>query len=516
MLAGAAATQQCFSVGSSYGGLLPSDLEGASQPPAGSPDYVVALGAVANQLAYWKFHVDWTTPANTTLTGPATLGTAAFSEACSGGTCIPQAGTSQKLDSLADRLMYRLAYRNLGDHESLVVNHSVTAGSSTGVRWYELRPDTSHNLSIFQQGTYAPDSNYRWMGSIAQDQAGDMGLGFSVSSSSIHPQIHYTGRLAGDATGLMTQGEGTIINGAGSQTGNALSRWGDYSSMSIDPSDDCTFFYTQEYIPANGNFNWRTRIGSFKFPGCGTSPLNDFSISATPTSLTSAQGAGGSSTISTAVTSGSAQTVNLSVAGGPTGASASLNPASVTAGGSSTLTVNAGTAAAGTYTLTVTGTGASATHSTTVSLTVTAPVNGGFETGTLSGWRASGASASVVSGGCHSGTYCAQLGSSTPTYHNSNIAQKFTVASGETTLSLWYKVACPDTIKDDWATAKLRDNTTKTTATILAKTCSNSGSWKQASGSVTAGHSYTLTLTSHDDNKAGDPTYTLYDDVTIT
>src|SRR5205823_2163901 len=117
-------TQQCFNVGTSYGGLLASDLDGASLPPTGSPDYVVALGASANQLAYWKFHIDWTTPANTSLTGPTTVATAAYSEACGGGTCIPQAGTSQKLDSLGDRLMYRLAYRNFGDHESLVVNHS--------------------------------------------------------------------------------------------------------------------------------------------------------------------------------------------------------------------------------------------------------------------------------------------------------------------------------------------------------------------------------------------------------
>src|SRR5262249_12247124 len=161
---------------------------------------------------------------------------AAYGEACSGGTCIPQAGTTQQLDSLADRMMYRLAYRNFGDHEALVVNHSVTAGSGVGVRWYELRPDASHNLSVFQQGTYAPDSAFRWMGSIAMDQVGNMGLGFSVSGSSIHPEIHYTGRLAGDAAGTMTQGENTIIDGAGSQTGSSLSRWGDYSSISVDPS----------------------------------------------------------------------------------------------------------------------------------------------------------------------------------------------------------------------------------------------------------------------------------------
>jgi len=232
-----------------------------------------------------------------------------------------------------------------------------------------------------------------------------------------------------------------------------------------------------------------------------------------------ANGASGGSTISTAVTSGSAQTVNLSVSGVPAGASALLSPSSVTAGGSSTLTVNAGTAAAGTYMLTVTGTGSSATHSTTVALTVTSSgggiVNGGFETGSLTGWKATGASTSVVASGCHSGSYCAQLGSTAPTFHNSNIAQKFTVPSGESTLSFWYKVGCPDTIKDDWATAKLRDITTKTAATILAKTCSNTGLWNQASGSVIAGHTYTLTLTSHDDEKVGDPTYTLYDDVAL-
>jgi hypothetical protein len=519
MLAGAAATQQCFVTTTSFGGLLASDSQGASPPPAGSPDYVVSLASSASQLAYWKFHVDWATPANTTFTGPATLATSAFSEACSGGTCIPQAGTTQKLDSLGDRLMYRLAYRNFGDHQSLVVNHSVTAGSSVGVRWYELRPDSSQNLSIFQQGTYAPDSNYRWMGSIAQDQAGDMALGFSLSGTGIHPQIHYTGRLAGDAAGLMTQGEGTIINGAGSQTGSSLSRWGDYSSMSVDPTDDCTFFYTQEYIPSNGAFNWSTRIASFKFPECGTPPANDFAIGASPASMTLARGTSGSSTISTAVTSGSAETVNLSVFGAPAGASVSLSPTSVTAGGSSLLTVNAGTAASGTYNLTVTGSAASASHSTTVGLTVTAPgsaplANGGFETGNLSAWKPSGSPPAVVAAGCHSGSYCAQLGSTSPS-KVSNLAQKFVVPSGASTLSFWYRVSCPDTVNHDWATAKLKDNTAQTTTTLLAKTCSNSGPWTQVSGSVIAGHNYTLTLTSRDDNKAGDPTYTLYDDVAV-
>jgi len=399
MLAGQAATQQCFNTTTAFGGVLPSDLDGARLPPAGSPAFMVALGSTANTLAYWKFHVDFVTPANSTFTGPTTLATAAYTEACgASGTCIPQSGTTQTLDSLSDRLMFRLAYRNFADgHEALVVNHSITSGSSTGVRWYELRPDASRNLSIFQQGTYAPDTNFRWMGSIALDQAGNMGLGFSVSSSALHPEIHYTGRLAGDAPGTMTQGEGTIINGAGSQT-TTLSRWGDYSNMTVDPTDDCTFWFTTEYIPANGTFNWHTRIGSFKFPGCGAAATNDFSISASPATVTVTTGNSGTSTISTALVSGAAETVTLSVSGVPAGASASFSPASVTAGGSSTLTLNSGTAATGSYALTVTGTAASATHSTSVTFNINAVAANDFSI------AASPTSVSVAQGGAGSST----------------------------------------------------------------------------------------------------------------
>jgi hypothetical protein len=265
MLLGQAATQQCYILSSTYGGLLPSDLDGSTPPPAGSPNFILNFGT--NSLHLWKFHVDWTTPANSTLTGPTSIPVAAFATACSGGTCIPQSQTTQQLDSLGDRLMYRLAYRNFGDHESLVVNHSVTTGSTVGIRWYELRSPNG-TPTVYQQGTYAPDiPNYRWMGSIAMDGHGDIALGYSISSASRHPGIDYTGRLVGDPLGTMTQGESVLYTGNGSQTGG-LSRWGDYSSMSIDPSDDCTFWYTNEYIPANGSFNWQTQIGSFKFPSC--------------------------------------------------------------------------------------------------------------------------------------------------------------------------------------------------------------------------------------------------------
>jgi hypothetical protein len=271
MRAGSAATQVCFQLSSSFGGLLPSDVDGNDAPPAGSPNYLLNFGS--NSLNLWKFHVNFATPASSTLTGPTNIPVAAFTPACSGGgTCIPQSGTRQKLDSLADRLMYRLAYRHFTDgHEALVVNQSVTVGTSrksqtTGIRWYELRSPGTGTWNVFQAGTYAPDSSSRWMGSIAMDKVGDIAVGYSVSSSTMHPAIRYTGRVPTDAAGTM-EAETSIIAGGGSQLAN-LSRWGDYSAMTVDPVDDCTFWYTSEYLKANGTFNWSTQIASFKFPGC--------------------------------------------------------------------------------------------------------------------------------------------------------------------------------------------------------------------------------------------------------
>ncbi|MDI2130141.1 hypothetical protein [Yinghuangia seranimata] len=519
MLAGTTATQQCFTTSSSYGGLLGSDLDGSTAPPAGRPALFVSLGTTATTLAYWKFHVDWATPANSTWTGPTALTVAAYTTACgTSGTCIPQGGTTQQLDSLSDRVMYRLAYRNYGDHESVVVNNSVTAGSSVGARWYELRLASDGSPSVFQQGTYAPDSTFRWMGSIAQDKAGNIALGYSQSSSSTNPSIRFTGRLAGDSPGTMTQGETTAVTGGGSQT--SYSRWGDYTSMAIDPADDCTFWYTDEYIPTNGNFNWRTRISSFTLPGCVTS-TNDFSMTLSPTSASVTAGSPATSTVSTAVTAGSAQTVNLSASGLPAGATASFSPASVTAGGSSTMTVSTSASTPpGAYTVTVTGTGASATHTATFGLTVTGTggggiTNGDFETGNLSGWTGTGPATGVSNSGAHGGTYAALIGSTSPTNGDSSIAQTFTVPTGNNTLTFYYNVTCPDTVTYDWATATLKDNTTGTTTTPLAKTCVASSGWKPVTASVVAGHSYTLTVSSHDDNYAGDATYTKVDDVAL-
>ena len=271
MLTGAAATQQCFQLSSTTFGLLPSDLDGLTPPPAGSANYFVNLKSTTS-LGLWKFHVDWTTPANTTLTGPATITVTSYSEACGGGSCIPQPSPGNQLASLGDRLMYRLAYRNFGDHESLVVNHSVTAGSSVGIRWYELR-NPGGTPTVYQQSTYAPDASYRWMASIAMDGSGDIAMGYSISSSSISPSISYTGRLPTDTLGTM-EAEKSIFAGTGVETGTfsngqTANRWGDYTSLSVDPVDDCTFWYTNQYYPDNIQSHWATRIASFKFPTCG-------------------------------------------------------------------------------------------------------------------------------------------------------------------------------------------------------------------------------------------------------
>jgi len=263
MLAGNTATMLCFQQSSSVASLLPSDMDGTIRPSSGEPAFFMNFGT--NSLNLWRFHVDFITPANSTFTGPTTLAVASFTPLCNGGNnCVVQPGTTQKLDSLADRLMYRLPWRKFADgHESLVINHAI----STGIRWYEIQNPNGSPV-VFQQGTFHPTAATRWMGSIAMDQAGDIALGYSESSGTVPPSVFFTGREPSDPAGAL-QTEAAIVNGTGSQTGG-LSRWGDYSAMTVDPVDDCTFWYTQEYMRTTGSFNWNTRIANFKFSNCST------------------------------------------------------------------------------------------------------------------------------------------------------------------------------------------------------------------------------------------------------
>ena len=244
---------------------------------------------------------------------------------------------------------------------------------------------------------------------------------------------------------------------------------------------------------------------------------NDFSISASPGSLTIAPNGSGTATINTVTTSGSPQTVSLGVSGVPSGATASFNPASITSGGSSTLTVNAGSAAPGTSTLTIVGTSATTTHTTTIQLTILGPAgvgitNGGFENG-LTGWTTTGTTS--ISSTSHTGASSAMAGAATPTNGDSTLSQTFIAPAGASSLSLWYKMTCPDTVSYDWATVSLRDNTSGSTATPVGRFCATNAAWVQATATLIAGHTYTLTLLSHDDNFGADPSFTLFDDVAI-
>jgi hypothetical protein len=272
------AKQLCFQTGVFDDSLLPADLDsGDTLPPAGQAE--VYVGSIDNTppggsvIYQYLFHTDFAHPKKSTFTGAGgtiPINVDQFEMACGGfGSCIAQPDVPDQLDSLGDRLMFRLAYRNFSDHQSWVVSHSITSPSGqVGERWYEFRaPETSTALAVFQQGTFAPDSNYRWMGSIAQDKAGNLALGYSRSGTTapFYPSIYFTGRTPLDPLGTMGT-ESVIWDGTGSQIDTA-NRWGDYTSMAID-GDGCTFWYTNQYYQTTSSFNWSTRVASIRFPTC--------------------------------------------------------------------------------------------------------------------------------------------------------------------------------------------------------------------------------------------------------
>jgi hypothetical protein len=276
MLAGGALNNVKFLLSTAYFSLLPGNLRGPIPPP-GSPNYFTSVvDSTTDLLRVWEFQVNWAMPASSTFTNTANLAVASFSSALScggsGRDCIPQSGTAQMLDAIAPRLMMQAQYRNFGTYESLWLNHTVevdTANDIAGIRWYELR-DPGGAPTIYQQGSYGSTGAgavERWMGSLAADRYNNMALGYSASNAAMFPAIRYAGRLATDTLGTLPQAEATMYAGTGSQT--TYNRWGDYSTMSVDPVDDCTFWYTNEYYAATGT-NWQTRIGSFRYPTCAS------------------------------------------------------------------------------------------------------------------------------------------------------------------------------------------------------------------------------------------------------
>jgi Abnormal spindle-like microcephaly-assoc'd, ASPM-SPD-2-Hydin len=271
MLAGSAnPAQLCATTPNTEGGYLPSDLDGPTPPADGTPGlFLTWQNNNPGQLFLRKLTLNFAA-ATASLSAPTAISVANTSIACSGtaGACVPQTGTTQLLDTLGDRLMHRFPVRHFADHDRAVANHAVASGSQVAFRWYELL-DPAGTVTLNQQGTFAPDTTFRWMASAAEDKNGDLAIGYSASSASIHPAIRFTGRVPGDPAGTL-ETEASIIEGTGSQTSatTKLSRWGDYTALLVDPSDDCTFWYTNQYEKVNGTFNWSTHIGSFAFAGC--------------------------------------------------------------------------------------------------------------------------------------------------------------------------------------------------------------------------------------------------------
>lgn len=357
---------------SNLGGLLPSDLDGPPSP-AGTPNVFAQVddGAwfnppVPDRLQLWEFHVDWTTPPNSTF-GPSlpnqpdvsatTLATAPFDSNMCGydPNCIPQPGQdilglpSPGLDALSDRLMHRLQYRRFPTHESLVATHTVDVGNDrAGIRWYELRKEPGAGWSIYQQGTYAPaDGDHRWMGSIAMDSAGNIALGFSVASPTTWPSIRYVMRQASDPLGEMGT-ETPMIDGSGAQE-DSSGRWGDYSAMSVDPTDDCTFWYTQEYYQTIDLFygrNWQTRVAAFREPSCGSAGSTP-SLTITDAAVTEGDADTTLATFTVSLSSASTQTATVAyaTADGTASAGSDYIPASGTLtfpSGTTTQTIKVG------------------------------------------------------------------------------------------------------------------------------------------------------------------------------
>jgi hypothetical protein len=369
MLSGTSATSnECYGFSSGFNFILPADLDGYTPPAANEPGFFMSWDNNENSVDLIQFVPCYPDCSQATLIQIAVPGfTPYFAIAAHGTNCgghdgngqcdIPEAsGDGTYLDSLSDRPMYRLAYRNFGSHESLVFNHTVLAyfdqtNEVAGVRWYEIQ-DPSGTPVVAQAGTWSPGGyEWRWMGSTAMDSAGDQALGYSVSlgqlSGSPAPQIAITGRTPVDPQNTM-EAEMVVAQSNGYQNGGDT-RWGDYGSMALDPTDDCTFWYTQEYLPGPGygTGNGVAHVVTFRFPNC----VSDFSLSATPNSASVAPGTPAPFTLTIAPQGAFGSPISLSCSGLPTLASCAFSSATITPFASPTTTQLTITSAAPTASL---------------------------------------------------------------------------------------------------------------------------------------------------------------------
>jgi hypothetical protein len=263
MLKGLPATEQCVVID---GGvfMLNTDVDGKRLPPAGAPNIMMSTGGTQlmkifedDGIYFYKVHVDWKNASKTTVSTPQKIAVAPYHYLCDGqlSSCVSQPGTERRLDSQGDKLIQRLVYRNFGDHESILAEHSVaTAAHGGGVRWYEFRLNKQRDPVLYQQATYAPDGFYRWLGSMAMDGKGDIGIGYSFGGDPNYPSQRFAARMANDPKGQLTFHESVLVEGQASQSSL---RW----------EDDCTFWFAGNYLKSGARSS-TTRIGSFVLPGC--------------------------------------------------------------------------------------------------------------------------------------------------------------------------------------------------------------------------------------------------------
>jgi hypothetical protein len=390
MLAGQPATSQRLTApglpGFGFEMLMPADLDGPTAPPAGAPAVFLRHrddeghsppgDPTRDFIELFEFHVDWVTPSNSTLTGPISIPVAEFSsDICdlNSFNCIVQP-SGPLLDPLHQMFMYRAQYRNFGTHQTITGNFSEDADGDGGgdplqraaPRWLELRKTTG-GWVLQQEGTFSPDTTSRWNGASAMDESGNFAVVYNVASSSVFPGVRVAGRLVSDPPGTFRT-EAVVVPGVVS---NASGRYGDYAALSVDPADECTFWYTGMYNPTA---QWRTRIATFRFDACGGP---GFSVVANPGSLTINRGGSASTVITLTSTGGFAGSVDLTATGLPAGVTVSFNPATVvlTDGGSanSTATFVVGAAApTGPASVSINGTSGALVRTGTVSLTINA------------------------------------------------------------------------------------------------------------------------------------------------
>ncbi len=423
-------------VSNASSGMIPSDFYGLIPPPAGSPNVFSvynddSAGDATDSLRLFNFHADFATPANSTFNErpESPLLVAAFDSRNPTGRADieepPPAAAADYLDSIGDRLMLRLMYINRAGTELLTTCHTVNAGTipapginptvaeyKAGTRYYILqKTSAAGNYTVLDQATYSPDANERWMGSTSLDYAGNLAVGYSISSTTVFPSLAYAGRLATDPAGTLAQGEATMFAGTGVQQGTG-NRWGDYSAMTLDPSDDATFWFTSEYYATTGTFLWHTRIGKFKFANTTTPPQGTLS-----------------GTITACDTGASLKDAIVQVSGGP---SNGFSTATITNGtysmnlapGNYTVSVidPAHNCAAGTPSTVVVTNGATTTYSTCLSgtptfLFSTASVTstGGNGNGIIEPNECNTINVSILNNGCLKGSnVSAVLSSSTP------------------------------------------------------------------------------------------------------